>query len=79
MTAPESAAVARLEVQVLHLINALDKAEKRADAMAAKLDKIEAKLDEGAGGLTVLRWFGFGSLASVLALGAVVYGWFHRQ
>jgi ribosomal protein L9 len=79
MTAPENAAVARLEVQVSHLIaaRAEDKAERRA--MAEKLDKIEAKLDEGAGGLRVLRWFGFGSLASVLAVGAIVYGWFNRQ
>jgi hypothetical protein len=76
MTAPENAAVARLEVQVMHLLAAREEEKSERRAMAAKLDAIEKKLDEGAGGVKVLRWFGFGSLASLMALGAYVNGWF---
>jgi hypothetical protein len=76
MTAPENAAVARLQVQVEHLIeaHAEDKAERRE--MARKLDAIEAKLDQAAGGASVVRWvFGGGSLAAALGSLAALYAW----
>lgn len=75
----QAAAIARLEVQVAHLIEAAEKREKMMERMAAKLDAMEEKLDQARGGFAVLRWFGFGSLASLIALGAAIYGWTHRD
>ncbi len=75
----QAAAIARLEVQVQHLIEAAERRERAVERMAAKLDVLEQKLDEAKGGFAVLRWFGFGSLASLIALGAAIYGWTHRE
>lgn len=75
----QAAAIARLEVQVAHLIETAAKREQIMERMAAKLDAMEAKLDQAQGGYAVLKWFGFGSLASVIALGAAIYGWTHKQ
>jgi hypothetical protein len=72
------AAVARLEEQVKHLIAAGERRDKMMERMAEKLDAMEAKLDQSAGGFAVLRWFGFGSLASIIALGSTVYLWLHK-
>lgn len=69
MTAPESAAVARLEERVSHLIDQMD-------AMKTELKAVRTTLDEGAGGMKVLRWFVPTSLAGALALGGMIYGWF---
>lgn len=69
MTAPESAAVARLEERVSHLIDQMD-------AMKNELKAVRTTLDEGAGGMKVLRWFFPTSLAGALALGGMIYGWF---
>ncbi len=75
----QAAAIARLEVQVAHLIEAAERRERAVEQIAAKLDAMEAKLDQAQGGYAVLKWFGFGSLASVSALGAAIYGGTHRQ
>jgi hypothetical protein len=79
MSEIQQTALVRLEVRVEHLLAALDKQEKRADALEAKLDAVMAKLNESSGGVKVLRWFGFGSLASVLALGAMLYNLLHKS
>lgn len=69
------AAIARLEVQVSHLISGMaDLKQDNADAQA-ELRGIRATLDQSKGGITVLRWLGFGSLAGVLAAAAAFYGW----
>lgn len=71
MAPPDAAALARLEVHVQTLMES----NRR---LAEKVDAIEAKLDQSAGGITVLRWFGFGSLASLISLGLIIYGWTHK-
>lgn len=71
MAPPDAAALARLEVHVQTLMES----NRR---LAEKVDAIEAKLDQSAGGFTVLRWFGFGSLASIIGLGTTIYVWLHK-
>lgn len=78
MTASETA-IARLEVQVQHLLDAAKKRDEVIDRMADQLDAMQAKLDQSAGGFAVLRWLGFGSLASMIALGSSVYLWLHKS
>lgn len=68
MAPPDAAALARLEVHVQTLMES----NKR---LAEKVDAIEAKLDQSAGGIAVLRWLGLGSLGSALAVCAAVYGY----
>jgi hypothetical protein len=74
----QDAAIARLEAQVSHLTENAKKMETTLDRMAAQLDAVQAKLDQSAGGFAVLRWFGFGSLASLIALGSMIYAWTHK-
>lgn len=74
MTGPD-AAIARLEVQVLHLIEAAQKRDAVVERMAEQIDAMQAKLDQSAGGIAVLRWLGLGSLGSALAVCAAVYGY----
>ena len=69
------AAIARLEVQVMHLIEGMNDLKRdNADAQA-ELRGIRATLDQSKGGITVLRWLGFGSLAGALAAAAAFYAW----
>ncbi len=69
------AAIARLEEQVKHLIAAGERRDDMMKDMADKLDAVQAKLDQSAGGIAVLRWLGLGSLGSALAVCAAVYGY----
>ncbi len=71
----QDAAIARLEVQVQHLVEAADKRDATIERMATQLDAVQAKLDQSAGGIAVLRWLGLGSLGSALAVCAAVYGY----
>lgn len=64
----DTAALARLTVQVEHLTSAV---RDLTSDMAA----IRTQLDEARGGAAVLRWMGFGSLAAFLGLAITVYGW----
>lgn len=75
MSGNEAAAIARLEVQVSHLLDAAKKRDEAMEDMAQKLDAIQSKLDQSAGGIAVLRWLGLGSLGSALAVCAAVYGY----
>lgn len=75
MSGPETAAIARLEVQVAHLIEAAEKRDAVIERMAQQIDAMQAKLDQSAGGIAVLRWLGLGSLGSALAVCAAVYGY----
>lgn len=74
MTQPD-AAIARLEVQVLHLLESAAKRDAVIERMAGKIDAMQAKLDQSAGGIAVLRWLGMGSLGSALAICAAVYAY----
>lgn len=76
MSGPDAAAIARLEVQVANLTSTVGHLSAVLDKTATKVDGIETKLDQSAGGLMVFKWLGFGSLASVIATGAAVYAWF---
>lgn len=71
MSGDEGAAVARLEVQVSHLV------QQMAD-MKSELKAVRTTLDEGAGGMRVIKWFFPASLATALTMGGIVYGWFFR-
>ncbi|WP_191085616.1 hypothetical protein [Roseococcus microcysteis] len=73
---PSAAAIARLEERLMHITTTLQEERAERRVMATKLDAIEKKMDEGAGGLTVIKWFFPTSLAGALALGAMVYSWF---
>ena len=75
MTASDNSALVRLEERVAYLIASAEKREKALERVIEKVDAIEAKLDQGAGGVKVLRWLGFGSLASALAACGAVYVW----
>lgn len=75
----QAAAIARLEVQVSHLIEAAEKRDELLERMAADLTAMKSQLDQAKGGYAVLKWFGFGSLASVIALGVALYQWTHKQ
>lgn len=74
----DAAAIARLEEQVRQLIRSSERYEERMEDLAKQIDAVQAKLDQSAGGFAVLKWLGFGSLASVIAVGATVYTWFHK-
>ena len=74
----QDAAVARLEEQVRNLTDHGKRLETTLERVVNKLDQVEAKLDQSAGGFAVLRWFGFGSLASLIALGSMIYAWTHK-
>lgn len=76
MTVPDAAAIARLEVQVQHLIASAARREAAMERMAEQIDAMQAKLDQSAGGFAVLRWLGFGSLGSAIAAMAAVGTWF---
>jgi hypothetical protein len=76
MTAPENAAVARLEERVAHLIDQMDAIRGETKALKDEIKGVRTTLDEGAGGMKVLRWFVPTSLAGAIALGGVVYSWF---
>lgn len=78
MSGTDAAAIARLEEQVRQLIRSSERYEERMEDMAKQLDAVQAKLDQSAGGFAVLKWFGFGSLASVISVGAAVYAWMHK-
>lgn len=71
----QDAAIARLEEQVKQLIRAGEKHDATIERMAGQLDAVQAKLDQSAGGIAVLRWLGLGSLGSALAVCAAVYGY----
>ena len=73
--APHDAAIARLETQVAHLIEVARKQDVVIDRMAAQLDAMQAKLDQSAGGVAVLRWLGLSSLGGAIATCAAVYAW----
>jgi len=75
VSSAEAPAIARLEAQVSHLLDASRRRDEIIERMADKIDRMEAKLDQSAGGIAVLRWFGFGSLASALAASAAVFAW----
>lgn len=75
----QDAAIARLEAQVQHLIAAGERRDKAMEDMLKKLDDVQSKLDQSAGGFAVLRWFGFGSLASLIGVGFAVYQWLHKN
>ncbi len=72
---PHDAAIARLEVQVSHLVETAMKRDAALERMAGQIDAMQAKLDQSAGGVAVLKWLGFGSLGSALAVSAAVYAW----
>lgn len=76
MAPPESAAIARLEVQFQNLVEAGVKRDKLMERMASQIDMMEAKLDQSAGGIAVLRWIGLGSLGSAIAVTGAVFAWF---
>lgn len=69
------AAIARLEVEVRHLIESAKRRDALMERMAEQLDALTAKLDQAQGGVKVLRWLGFGSLSAVLAAAAALYAW----
>jgi hypothetical protein len=69
MTGGEAGAIARLEVHVEQLVASNAR-------LSAKVDAIEQKLDQSAGGMAVLRWLGLGSLGSAIAVSAGVWAWF---
>lgn len=73
------AAIARLEAHVEHLLAAAEKRDAMMERMAAQIDAMQRKLDQGAGGVAVLRWFGFGSLVSVLGVAATVYAFWNKE
>ena len=75
MTGSESNAIARLEVQVSHLIESAVKRDQVMERMSSQIDAMQAKLDQSAGGIAVLRWLGFGSLGSAIAICAAVYAY----
>lgn len=50
--------------------------EERLARIEKSAERTEELLSQGAGGFKVLKWFGFGSLASVIATGVTVYAWF---
>lgn len=73
---PENeAAIARLEVEVRHLIESAKRRDEMMERMAAQLDALHAKLDQAEGGIKVLRWLGFGSLAGAISGLAAFYAW----
>ncbi len=69
------AAIARLEVEVRHLIEAGARRDAVMERMAQQIDALHAKLDQSEGGIKVLRWLGFGSLGSAIAAMAALYAW----
>ncbi len=82
----QAAAIARLEVQISHLVAMAESRERARDVadakreaamvrMAEELDHIKTKLDQSAGGIAVLRWLGLGSLGSALVVCATIYGY----
>ena len=73
MTSMENSAIARLEVQVQHLIENAKKQEVVLERLHAQLADVQDTLAQSEGGIRVLRWLGFGSLGGLLAAGAAVY------
>lgn len=69
------AAIARLEVEVRHLIESGKRRDAIMERMAEQLDALHGKLDQAEGGIKVLRWLGFGSLAGAIASLAAFYAW----
>jgi hypothetical protein len=53
----------------------LDAIEGRQAEMAADIKAILAQLNEAQGGLHVMRWLGFGTLAGGVAVAAALYSW----
>lgn len=47
--------------------------EQRQQSMASDLAVIRRTMDEASGGMRVLRWMGFGSLASFIAGAAAIW------
>ena len=72
---PHDAAIARLEVQLSSLADIVRRQESAIDRMIGQIDAMERKLDQSAGGVAVLKWLGFGSLGSAIAVSAAVYAW----
>jgi len=71
--------IARLEVQVSHLISSLADLKRDMAGTQSEVRGIRATLDESRGGVMVLRWFGFGSFASILAAAGALAVWLKAQ
>jgi hypothetical protein len=46
---------------------------RAVETLEGKVDKMQATLDQQAGMFMVAKWLGFGSLASVAAMGAYLF------
>lgn len=75
MTGSDNSAIARLEVQVSHLIDGAKKQEAAMERLHTQLAEVQETLAQSTGGLKVLQWLGLGSLGGLLAAGAAVYHW----
>lgn len=71
----EDAAIARMEVQVAHLIEGAKKQEVALERVHQQLSNVQETLAQSTGGLKVLQWLGLGSLGGLIAAGAAVYHW----
>jgi hypothetical protein len=71
--APNDVQLARLTAQVEALTERFDRLESMADDM----HRMRSTFDQAAGGITVLKWLGFGSVGGVMAAAAAFYSWIH--
>jgi hypothetical protein len=75
MTPPSDAATQR---DLGRFETRLESLEDSMEGVRSDLRAIRTKLDEAAGGMTVLRWLGFGSLAGGILALSQLYQWLHR-
>lgn len=71
-------ALARVEVQLSHVVSQNARQEEQIEKLHKRMDAVQTRMDQGTGGMRVLQWLGFGSLASFLAIGAIVWNWLYR-